>query len=75
MIVILAWRWLVLRATYNGPAKQLLWIAPRGLITILLYLTIPEDLRLLGFREGIPILVVVLSSIVVMVALRGRKEV
>lgn len=66
IVVVIAWRWVVLKLTYRGPSSPLLWIAPRGLITILLSLNIPEDLRLLGFREGIPILVVVLSSIVVM---------
>ena len=34
-----------------GTLSPLLWIAPRGLITILLYLNIPEDLRLQGFRR------------------------
>ena len=69
--VIIAWRWVTLRLTYRGPVNQLLWIAPRGLITILLYLTIPENLRLVGFRDGIPMLVVVFSSLLVMV--RGRS--
>ncbi len=73
--IILAWRWVTLRLTYWGASGPLLWIAPRGLITILLYLNIPEDLRLEGFRAGIPILVVVLSSIVVMSGILGRKGV
>ncbi len=75
VIVIIAWRWITLRLTYRGASSPLLWIAPRGLITILLYLNIPEDLRLEGFRPGIPILVVVLSSIVVMYGVMGRKGV
>ena len=74
IIVVVAWRWVVLRITYRGPSNPLLWIAPRGLITVLLYLNIPEDLRLLGFREGIPILVVVLSSLVVMAGVLGNKR-
>lgn len=75
IIVIIAWRWVVLRLTYRGPSRPLLWVAPRGLITILLYLNIPEDLRLLGFREGIPMLVVVLSSVVVMAGVLGGKRI
>ena len=75
VIIILAWRWVTLRLTFRGVPGPLLWIAPRGLITILLYLNIPEDLRLQGFRQGIPILVVVLSSIVVMSSMLGRKGV
>ncbi|GAB4015894.1 hypothetical protein GCM10028808_42600 [Spirosoma migulaei] len=72
---IVSWRWVTLRLTYIGPLTPLLWIAPRGLITILLYLNIPEDLRLVGFREGIPMLVVVVSSVVAMIGLLGNKSV
>lgn len=68
--VVIAWRWLTLRTTFRGQSNPLLWVAPRGLITILLYLNIPEDLRLMGFREGIPILVVVLSSVVMVAGVR-----
>ena len=75
IVIILAWRWVTIRLTFRGVPGPLLWIAPRGLITILLYLNIPEDLRLEGFRPGIPILVVVLSSIVVMSGMLGRKTV
>jgi hypothetical protein len=70
--LIIAWRWLTLRITFRGRSNPLLWIAPRGLITILLYLNIPEDLRLLGFREGIPVLIVVLSSLVMVAGVRRR---
>ena len=72
--VVIAWRWVVLKATYRGSSGLLLWTAPRGLITVLLYLNIPEELRLLGFRPGIPTLVVVLSSIVVMAGVLGGKR-
>jgi potassium/hydrogen antiporter len=71
IVLIIVWRWLTLRITFQGRSNSLLWIAPRGLITILLYLNIPEDLRLLGFREGIPILVVVLSSLVMVGGVLG----
>jgi hypothetical protein len=72
IVVILVWRWLTLRIAYPGVWKPLLWIAPRGLITILLYLNTPENLRLLGFREGIPMLVVVLSALVMMGGALGK---
>ncbi|GAB3042858.1 sodium:proton exchanger [Spirosoma pulveris] len=73
--IILVWRWVTLRLTYWGTSSPLLWIAPRGLITVLLYLNIPENLRLQGFREGIPTIVVVLSSLVVMVGVLSYKPV
>ena len=74
LVVIIAWRWVTLRLTYRGPMGPLLWIAPRGLISVLLYLNIPEDLRLIGFREGIPMLVLILSSALVMAAGTRRKQ-
>lgn len=73
MLVVIGWRWITLRLTYRGRSNPMLWIAPRGLITILLYLNIPPSLRLLGFREGIPMLVVVLSSLIMTVGLLGYK--
>lgn len=76
IVLVIAWRWLTLRITFRGRSSPLLWIAPRGLITILLYLNIPEDLRLLGFREGIPMLVIVLSSFVMVAGVRrGTSDV
>ena len=75
VLLIIAWRWVSLRLTYRGRVTPLLWIAPRGLISLLLYLNIPDNLRLLGFRDGIPMLVVVLSSLVMMAGSWGRKRV
>ncbi|GAB3781318.1 hypothetical protein GCM10028818_35170 [Spirosoma horti] len=75
VLIIIGWRWVTLRLTYWGTSGALLWVAPRGLITILLYLNIPEDLRLQGFREGIPLLVVVLLYLVVMAGIMGSRKV
>ena len=75
VLIIIGWRWVTLRLTYWGTSGALLWVAPRGLITILLYLNIPEDLRLQGFREGIPLLVVVFLYLVVMTGVMGRRKV
>lgn len=61
--VIFAVRWPLLRALFHGDARPLGWIAPRGLITILLYTNIPVALKLTGFREGILTLVVILTAI------------
>ncbi|MCY7356661.1 MAG: hypothetical protein LH609_04190 [Rudanella sp.] len=52
----------------------LLWVAPRGLITILLYLNIPDSLKLTGFREGVLMLTVLLSAFVMMGGLIGSKQ-
>ena len=75
VLIIIGWRWVTLRLTYWGTSGALLWVAPRGLITILLYLNIPEDLRLQGFRQGIPLLVVVFLYLVVMTGVMGKRKV
>ena len=64
VILILAVRWPLLRLLYTADPRPLNWIAPRGLITILLYTNIPAALKLTGFREGILTLVVVLTAII-----------
>jgi len=72
--VILGVRYISLRLAFRGPVIPLLWVAPRGLITILLYLNIPDSLRLTGFREGVLMLTVLLSALVMMGGLIGSKQ-
>ncbi len=64
VIILLAVRTFLLRLTFIGPQNPLRWMAPRGLITVLLYQSIPANLKLAGFREGTLLLVVLLSSLV-----------
>ncbi len=52
-----------------------IWMAPRGLITILLYYSIPESLAVAEFNEGILLLVILASSITMAVSLiKYRKS-
>lgn len=74
VIVILVVRMLALRVTLRGPLGPLVWIAPRGLLTILLYREIPESLKLTGFPAGILILVVILSSLAMTVGRLGSNS-
>lgn len=51
-----------------------IWMAPRGLITILLFYSIPENLVVDKFNEGILLLVILVSSITMAVSMiRHRK--
>ncbi len=57
-----------------------IWMAPRGLITILLFYSIPENLAVAQFNEGILLLVILASSITMAGSLirykkRPREEV
>jgi len=46
-----------------------IWMAPRGLITILLFYSIPENLAVAKFNEGILLLVILASSITMAVSM------
>ena len=51
-----------------------LFIAPRGLITILLYYAIPEDYSKGIISEGVLFLVILLTSIIMMIGLLGTGK-
>ncbi len=51
-----------------------LYVAPRGLITILLFYSIPRELSLGIISEGVLFFVIILSSLVMMMGLMGSKE-
>lgn len=66
LVAVYAVRYVVLRLTNPRYLNALIYVAPRGLITILLYLSIPDEMRLTGFRDGLLMLVVILSALVMM---------
>jgi len=52
-----------------------IWMAPRGLITILLFYSIPDNLAVAEFNEGILLLVILVSSICMAVSMiKYRKS-
>ncbi len=50
------------------------WMAPRGLITILLYYSIPETLWVEEFNPGVLLLVILVSSVVMAISLIRYKN-
>lgn len=65
-------RFLVLKIFINKDIVPQLFIAPRGLITILLFFTIKsshENLVIEGFDEGILLFVILITSIIMTIAL------
>lgn len=67
------------RVVYRKDIYPDIWMAPRGLITILLYYSIPEPLVVEAFNPGILLLVILASSIIMAVSLikyrkSGEKE-
>jgi len=68
---IYATRWVLLKLLRQGEADRLVWIAPRGLITVLLLLAAFESGELHSFPFGTVMLVVLATSALTALAHRG----
>ncbi len=62
-------RALVLWGVYKEKLKSGLWINPRGLITILLYFSIPEEYKLEGPIQDVILVVIFVSAILMSISL------
>ncbi len=69
ILSILIVRFLYLRVFTKNDLMPDLFIAPRGLITILLYYSIPPKYQIPGFSEGILFLIILTSSLMMMMGL------
>lgn len=56
-------RWFLLRITVGKDLFPQVYIAPRGLITILLFFAIPEEMKVLNFENGILLYVILATSL------------
>lgn len=70
IMIILFFRALYLRFVVRTEIMSKLFIAPRGLITILLFYSIPNKHIIPNFSVGIVFFVVIVSSILMMIGLR-----
>lgn len=64
LLSIYAIRWLFLRAFMGFDIFPQLWIAPRGLITVLLYYAIPQEYANSSFDSGILLFIIIATSLV-----------
>jgi hypothetical protein len=62
IVIIYGSRWAILAVLRQPSAQALLWIAPRGLITVLLFLTASESGMLAGFPFGSVMLIVLTTA-------------
>jgi len=69
LIAIYMLRYSVLRVLLGARTTPELWIAPRGLITILLFFAIPEIVKIQLFENGILLYVIIISSLIMSAAL------
>lgn len=71
---IFLFRFLFLRLVYRIPAMPLAFIAPRGLVSILLFLSIPAQLKIEGFNNSILIWAVFLTTLVLSVSMMVYRK-
>jgi hypothetical protein len=62
IVIIYGSRWLILKILRQETAERLLWIAPRGLITVLLFLNAAASGELKHFPFGSVMLIVLVTA-------------
>lgn len=72
--IILASRFAILRLLRQDAVAQLVWIAPRGLITVLLFLSARDTGRLEAFPFGAVMLIVLATSALTALSHRGAAR-
>lgn len=74
LVSIYAIRFVVLRIFLGADIFPQLFIAPRGLITILLYYAIPQAAAVEGFEPGVLLFIIITTSLIMTVALISDKR-
>ena len=64
LLSVYAIRWLLLRAFIGIDIFPQIWIAPRGLITVLLYYAIPMEYGNESFDPGILLFIIISTSLI-----------
>jgi potassium/hydrogen antiporter len=64
LITIYALRFVIFQLFFGKDIYPEVYIAPRGLITVLLFFGIPEELRVADFQNGILLFVIIATSLV-----------
>jgi len=64
VVLIYLSRWLILKVFSRKAIKPLVYLAPRGLITVLLFYSIPAEVKSAVFEEGTLLYVILLSSFI-----------
>jgi cell volume regulation protein A len=72
--VIYMLRWLLFRIIVGKDIRPQIFIAPRGLITILLFFAIPPARQLMTFENGVLLYVIIVSSILMTWSLVSDKK-
>ncbi len=73
--LIYAFRYLTLRTITGKKIFPQVLIAPRGLITILLFFAIPEKYEIIEFNSGILLFIIIISSLIMAYSLIKEKKI
>ncbi len=74
LVVAYLIRMILFRSIVRKHIYPQVWIAPRGLVTVLLFFSIPAGLQDPNFNATILMIVILVSSVIMSVALMSRKE-
>jgi len=74
LLIIYVVRFLILRVTIGSDIVPQLFIAPRGLITVLLFNAIPVTAQIAGFSEGILLFIIIGTSLIMTGAMIVDKK-
>lgn len=74
LAVIYIIRFVILRIAVGEDILPQLYIAPRGLITVLLFYAIPAHAKVEGFSEGIILFIIIGTSLIMTVAMIADKK-
>ncbi|WP_258105052.1 cation:proton antiporter [Marinoscillum sp. MHG1-6] len=74
LISIYLIRLLILKIVMHRDIKLATFIAPRGLITLLLYYSIPLEFKSIHFNEGVLLFIIIISSLVMTYGLIKMKH-
>ncbi len=69
LLMLYAVRWLMLLIFVRKDILPQLFIAPRGLITVLLFFSIPDELLSPNFNSGVLLFMIIISSVVMTLSL------
>ena len=67
-------RWIILRLFFGSKILPQLFIAPRGLITVLLFYAIPNQVKIEGFESGILLFIIIGTSLIMTWAMIKDKK-
>jgi len=74
LLVIYLVRFLILRVSLGSDITPQLFVAPRGLITVLLFNAIPATAQVPGFSDGILLFVIIGTSLIMTAAMIADKK-